>query len=165
MSNTIRIEHDGKSYELKPKTITGGLLEEIAPIRAQQKALSQALEIQQAAMDDPEIFALIDPTTGDLRDGYTQVELMAVMARNPRLLKAIQAPTTELQTTPEGIDLMAQIIRATVDRAKFSEGLSKDIDSASLTKGKATKRSEFWTNFDVTVMMDYVESFCRRARI
>lgn len=168
MSNTIRIDFEGKSYELKPKTITGALLEEIAPIRAKQRNLSQMQEITQAAMEDASIFALVDPTSGGLREDVSQADFVAAMSKNAKLLKAVQAPTIELHTSADGIALMADIIRKTVDRSKFSRELDNAIDSPAedtITNGEAMKRSEFWSNFDVTVMIDYVETFCRRARI
>lgn len=168
MSNAIRIDFEGKSYELKPKTITGALLEEIAPIRDRQRSLSQMAEITQAALEDDTIFRLIDPTTGALREDVTQADFMSVMANNPKLLKAVQAPTIALQTTAEGIALMAEIVATTVDTSKMPASLVDALASAkqdSTTNGEAMKRSEFWSNFDVTVMIDYVESFCRRARL
>jgi hypothetical protein len=174
MDNDIRIAFDGQEYTLAPKTITGELIDAVTPIRARMKQYSQGLTLIEAALNNDELFELIDPRTGNLRPGVSEEALRAVALKDRELMKLIAMPTIALTTDANGRMLMAEIIQVTVDRTGLPEALCEAIDSQHYTapasdgpkkKTKAVAMSQFWAQFPVDKMIDYVETFCRRARI
>lgn len=172
MNNTtsIRIDFEGKNYELKPKTITGELIDAVAPIRARMKQYAQGLALIEAAINNEELFALIDPMTGAMRPGVTEEQLREIAFKDRELMKVFAMPTATLTTDAAGRRTMAEIIQVTVDRKNLSAELCEAIDSQCYTvpateEAEAVPTSPFWLGFPVDAMMDYVETFCRRARI
>lgn len=175
-TNSIRIDFEGKNYELKPKTITGELIDAVTPIRASMKQYSQGVALIEAAIENEELFELIDPMTGAMRPGVTDEQLRTVAFKDRKLMKLFAMPTANLTTDAVGRKLMAEIVQVTVDRTNLSEALCAAIDSQHFNQPatEATKKakkteaipaSPFWLSFPVDAMMDYVETFCRRARI
>lgn len=179
----LRLEHGGRSYVLKSKQITGELIDQVSPIREQMKIAAQQPALMQAALSDERIFEYVDPVTGGIRDGKTQEDLLAFMRTNRALMQAVNMPTITLGTDANGRKLMASLIQITVDRGLFSEELKTDIDSQCFTQVTAKpvaydelgeplpkeydtiEVSAFWNTFPIDVMIEYVESFCKRARI
>jgi hypothetical protein len=184
----IRIDHAGKHYVLKPKTITGEVIDLVTPIRQKMKEHSQTPALIEAALEDDQIFSLVDVNTGNLREGVTQEQIIELTRTNRKLMKVLAMPTVNLTTDPQGRKLMAELIQVTVDRGQFSKELSEDIDSQHFTKvtpqqdivemdeegneiGRTPQEpvvveaTEFWKQFPVDVMIEYTETFCKRARI
>lgn len=175
-ATSIRIDFEGKNYELKPKTITGELIDAVAPIRARMKQYSQGIALIEAAIENEELFELIDPMTGSMRPGVSDEQLRTVAFKDRKLMKLFAMPTAQLTTDAVGRKLMAEIVQVTVDRTNLSQGLCEALDSQHYHKDAvaptdeeagtdAVQTSSFWLTFPVDLMMDYVESFCQRARI
>jgi len=188
MAEAIRIIHEDKSYELVHKKVTGALLEQIRPIRNLQVALSQQAELIELALSDDELFTIIDPRTGGQREGIEDMQLVELAKRHKGLIKALNMPTVRLTTDSAGLSLAMQMLRLTVDRSKFSKELCAALDSdcgeeyrteedvtlpatdeepektvaRSVIAWKET--SEFWKEFDVLVLIQYVETFCGKIR-
>lgn len=186
MANELRIEHGGRSYTLKSKLITGELIDAVTPVREKMKQAAQGPALVQAALVDDRIFEFIDPLTGDMRAGITQEQLIAFMRTNRQLMQAVTMPTVTLGTDANGRRLMAELIQISVDRTQFSAELNQDIDSQHFTQSVAKPQptvadgdepvervpeyevkevSTFWKTFPIDTMIEYVESFCKRARI
>lgn len=179
----LRIEHGGRSYLLKSKSITGELIDQVTPIREKMKSTAQGPALMQAALSDDRIFEYIDPLSGDIRAGVTQEDLITFARSNRSLMQALSMPTITLTTDKGGRKLMAELIQITVDRSQFSAELTADVDSQHFEErvAKPTAHDElgeplpqeyetkevsaFWKTFPLDVMIEYVESFCKRARI
>lgn len=179
----LRIEHGGRSYLLKSKSITGELIDQVTPIREKMKEAAQQPAIMQAALQDERIFEFVDPVTGGIREGKTQEDFIGLMRTNRALMQAVSTPTVTLATDKDGRKLMAELLQITVDRSLFSAELTADVDSQHFEErvAKPTAHDElgeplpqeyetkevsaFWKTFPLDVMIEYVESFCKRARI
>lgn len=183
----IEFQNDGeekpKSYVLKHKVITGALLDEVIPIRKRMTDKSMQAELIDLALQNESIFEIVDPMTGGFRSNLSQEEIVRLAQKHRDLIKAVKNPTTNLHTDAEGRALMCEVIQLTADRTAFSEGLSAAFDSPVVDvveKVKAAKKkgaeqevvekvvaetSTFWKTFPVEVMIEYVETFCARARI
>lgn len=185
MANELKIEHAGKTYVLKSKMINGELIDAVTPVRAVMVQHAQAPALMQAALSDDKIFEFVDPISGAIRDNITTEQLVEFARSNRQLMQALQTPTVNLATHAQGRKVMAELIQITVDRSLFSKELIEAIDSQHFTKivakplpevvdGDATERvqeydttptSDFWKTFPVDVMIEYTETFCKRARI
>lgn len=184
----LRITHNQREYVLKHKLITGELIDAVTPIREKMRREGQSRALIQAALESDELFNLIDPQTGDLREGVSQEALITHVRSNRAMLKIFTMPTVDWMTNPVGRSLMAEVMQVTLDRSKFSAELNSDIDSPCRTVVKnvikkdedgrdmidadgvpvlepvvESETSAFWKTFPVEVMSEYVETFCRRA--
>lgn len=172
MSTYPRIEHNGKTYELASKKISAALLDDIEPILNAIRSDSQVQELMDIVVSDPDVFRIIDPTTTDLREGIAQDELVNLMRRNPRLFKALRIPTVKIKTSKSSRTAGMQILQKTVDTSRMPEDLRANIMSNCVPpsiKAEGEEQdppvSEFWNEFDLEILIEYVEGFCKRVRI
>ena len=182
----ITLEHNGKAYTLKSRVITAELIDQVTPIREKMREKAQGKALMAVALENEAIFELIDPLTGDMREGITPEAILEFARRTPALMRALSVPTIDLHTDAVGVGLMAKMLAVTVDRTSLSEELKADLDSNPIaTVKKVTRvhideetgesttvvddlkepRSEFWSQFPIQTLIDYTETFCRRARI
>jgi hypothetical protein len=174
MENPLRIEHEGKSYELKPGRITPELIDKVRVLKSNSRNIDMK-DAQAELAKDPEAVALVDLTAMRMRDGVTVEQLASVLQKHPKVIAALNQPGGQFSTDASGRSTMAEIIQMTVDRTGFPDSLKAGLDSPygkmSVEKVgdehafKTDEMSEFWQQFDVITMLDYCEFFCQRARI
>lgn len=178
------VQHGGKVYTLRPRKLTGELLDTVQPIHNQIIARAQNAQLQKAVGRHPAVLQLVEiDNTGALTfPEENRSHVRAMLSESPELAQAIFAPTARLETTPEGRALMFELIATTVDREGFPASLCEALDSekrdraevpaelnddgVELTAYRAgATASDFWRGFDLETALGYCEFFLARARL
>lgn len=178
------VQYEGKVYTLRPRRLTGELLDTVQPIHNRIVARAQGVQLQKAVARFPKVLQHVElDDTGALTfPEENKGAVRAMLAESPELAQAIFAPTAKLETTPEGRALMFELIATTVDREALPGKLCEALDSEKRDRPavpakvdsdgveleperEAVQASDFWRGFDLETALGYCEFFLSRARL